>query len=108
MSEGAAPVRTAALDASAGQATHRDIGRRLAITLGPILVSLVLAGCVLLAVGVDPLAYYGFVVERGLLSPLGLQQTLTRMEEQLVALAASVTTPGSRSCPASTTRPPTR
>jgi len=90
MSEGAAPVRTAALDASAGQASHRDIGRRVAITLGPILVSLVLAGCVLLAVGVNPLAYYGFVVERGLLSPLGLQQTLTRMAPLLFIAAGLI------------------
>jgi len=44
----------------------REIGRRLLITLGPILIFLVLAGGVLLAVGVDPLVYYGLVVERGL------------------------------------------
>jgi ABC-type uncharacterized transport system permease subunit len=90
MSEDAAPVRAAALDSSAGQASHRDIGRRVAITLGPILVSLVLAGCVLLAVGVNPLAYYGFVVERGLLSPLGLQQTLTRMAPLLFIAAGLI------------------
>ncbi|MEQ1952159.1 putative B6 ABC transporter permease subunit 2 [Mesorhizobium yinganensis] len=52
---------------------------RLLMTLGPILAALILAGAILLAVGVDPLAYYGTVLERGLLSPLGIQQTLTRM-----------------------------
>lgn len=83
-------VHATALDASAGQAARRDIGRRLAITIAPIIVSLVLAGCVLLAVGVDPLAYYGFVVERGLLSPLGLQQTLTRMAPLLFIAAGLI------------------
>ncbi|MEZ5860240.1 MAG: hypothetical protein R3D28_14890 [Geminicoccaceae bacterium] len=33
----------------------------------------------LLALGVDPFAYYGYVAQRGLFSWLGLQQTLTRM-----------------------------
>ncbi|MBD0415263.1 putative B6 ABC transporter permease subunit 2 [Oryzicola mucosus] len=85
MSADAAPVRATAPDASAGK-----FGRRLAIALGPIIVSLVLAGCVLLAVGVNPLAYYGFVVERGLLSPLGLQQTLTRMAPLLFIAAGLI------------------
>jgi general nucleoside transport system permease protein len=90
VSEEAAPLRAVALDASAGQAGRRDLARRLAITLGPILLSLVLAGCVLLAVGVDPLSYYGFVVQRGLLSPLGLQQTLTRMAPLLFIAAGLI------------------
>lgn len=63
---------------------------RILITLVPILVSLVLAGGVLLALGVDPLAYYGLVVERGLLSPLGLQQTLTRMAPLLFIAAGLI------------------
>ncbi|NMG37780.1 ABC transporter permease [Chelativorans sp. ZYF759] len=88
MSQDAAPVR--ALDASAGQAGGREPLRRIVITLGPILVSLVLAGGVLLAVGVDPIAYYGFVLDRGLLSPLGLQQTLTRMAPLLFIAAGLI------------------
>ena len=40
---------------------------RLLMTLGPILAALVIAGAILLAVGVDPLAYYGYVLQRGLL-----------------------------------------
>ncbi|PZO77439.1 MAG: ABC transporter permease [Mesorhizobium amorphae] len=80
----------AALDVSSGQAKRREIGRRALMTLAPILVSLVLAGCVLLAVGVNPLTYYGFVVDRGLLSPLGLQQTLTRMAPLLFIAAGLI------------------
>lgn len=89
MSEKAASLGDRAVDVPAGQA-GRDIGRRLLITLGPVVVSLVLAGGVLLAVGVDPLAYYGLVVERGLVSPLGLQQTLTRMAPLLFIAAGLI------------------
>jgi ABC-type uncharacterized transport system permease subunit len=59
--------------------TGSGLLRRLLMALGPILAALVIAGAVLLAVGVDPLEYYGTVLDRGLLSPLGIQQTLTRM-----------------------------
>ncbi|SIR33580.1 nucleoside ABC transporter membrane protein [Rhizobium sp. RU20A] len=69
----------AGLDVSAAQVARSALIRRLATTIGPILISLVLAGCLLLALGVNPLSYYGFVVQRGVLSGLGLQQTLTRM-----------------------------
>ncbi|RWE85040.1 MAG: ABC transporter permease [Mesorhizobium sp.] len=80
---------TNALDATSGAATRRDIPHRLLMTLGPILAALVIAGCILLAVGVDPLAYYGYVLEKGLFSPLGIQQTLTRMAP-LLFLAAGL------------------
>ncbi|MGY6708260.1 MAG: putative B6 ABC transporter permease subunit 2 [Rhizobiaceae bacterium] len=80
-----------AIEASpTSQGGTREPLRRIVITLGPILVSLVLAGCVLLAVGVDPIAYYGFVLDRGLLSPLGLQQTLTRMAPLLFIAAGLI------------------
>lgn len=81
------------------QASTDDIGsvqrpenpwKRAAITsLGPIVAAVVLSGLILLAFGVDPLAYYGFVIEKGLLSSLGLQQTLTRMAP-LLFLAAGL------------------
>jgi simple sugar transport system permease protein len=58
----------------AGAALHWAL-----VTLGPILAALLLSGGVLLAVGTDPLAYYGLVLQRGLLSWLGLQETLSRM-----------------------------
>ncbi|RUU98861.1 ABC transporter permease [Mesorhizobium sp. M6A.T.Cr.TU.017.01.1.1] len=90
MSIDTAPAAGAtALDATAAVATRRDIQHRLLMTLGPILAALIIAGCILLAVGVDPLAYYGFVLKRGLLSPLGIQQTLTRMAP-LLFLAAGL------------------
>lgn len=63
---------------------------RVLITLVPILAALVLAGGVLLVLGVNPLSYYGLVVERGLLSPLGLEQTLTRMAPLLFIAAGLI------------------
>ena len=61
----------------------------LTVTIGPILAALVSSGTILLLLGVNPLTYYAFVVERGLLSSLGLQQTATRMAP-LLFLAAGL------------------
>lgn len=58
-------------------------------TLVPLAVALVLSGLVLALAGVDPVAYYRTVIERGLLSPSGLQSSLTRMAP-LLLIAASL------------------
>ena len=58
-------------------------------TIVPILAALAISALVLLAVGVDPLEYYGMVVRRGLLTPRGMQETLTRTAP-LLLLAASL------------------
>ena len=60
------------------------------LTVVPILAALVVAGLILLAVGKDPISYYGFVVERGLLSPSGRQQTFTRMAPLLFIAAGLI------------------
>lgn len=65
------------------------IVRRLALALLPVAAALLLGGVVLWAVGVDPFDYYGAIVRRSLLSPSGLQQTLTRMAP-LLFLAAGL------------------
>ena len=51
----------------------------LGISIGPLLAALALGGLVLLAMGVNPFAYYGYVVHRAILSQMGLEATLTRM-----------------------------
>ena len=66
---------------------HRTI---LALTLGPILAALLCSALILLAVGVDPLAYYGYVLSRGLLSGLGLDQSATRMAPLLLLAAGLI------------------
>ncbi len=58
--------------------------RLLRTTLGPIACAVVASGLVLLAFGIDPVAYYAFVIQRGLLSSLGLEQSLTRMAPLLL------------------------
>ncbi len=63
--------------------------RPLLLTLGPILAALVVSGAVLLALGVNPLHYYGYVLQRGLVSPSGFQATITRMAP-LLLIAASL------------------
>lgn len=63
--------------------------RLLLTTLLPILVTLVLAGLLLAALGVDATTYFAYVVERGLFTRLGVEQSLTRMAP-LLLLAASL------------------
>lgn len=78
-------VATAALPPASG-ARLRNV---LAVTLGPVVAALVSSGIILLLLGVNPLTYYAFVVERGLFASLGLQQTATRMAP-LLFLAAGL------------------
>ena len=74
-------------------AAHRPLNAailRLVLTsVAPILLALVISGLVLVAFGVDPVAYYSYVARRGLLSWLGLEATATRMAP-LLFLAASL------------------
>ncbi len=81
----AAPPQADAAEAPRAPARSR----MLLMTLGPIIAALVTSGLVLVAFGINPITYYTFVVERGLLSGLGLEQTLTRMAP-LLFLAAGL------------------
>ncbi len=56
----------------------------------PVLLALVVAGAALLLLGKNPLEYYGYVVERGLLSGGGLQATITRMAPLLLVAAGLI------------------
>lgn len=64
--------------------------QRILLMLGPILAALVIAGAILAAAGVDPLAYYGYVLQKGLFSAVGIQQTLTRMAPLLFIAAGLI------------------
>ena len=66
------------------------LGHRILLTVGPILVSLIIAGLILVFVGVDPIKYYAYVLDRGLFSPSGVQQTLTRMAPMLFLAAGLI------------------
>ncbi|HMB74864.1 MAG TPA: ABC transporter permease, partial [Kiloniellaceae bacterium] len=50
----------------------------LARVLLPVALALIAGAVLLLLLGKDPLAYYGYVIKRGLLSPTGLQASITR------------------------------
>ncbi len=65
------------------------IVERISLALGPIAVALLLAGIILIAAGVNPVSYYAYVLQRGLFSWIGLQQTMTRMAP-LLFIAASL------------------
>ncbi|MBB3772591.1 simple sugar transport system permease protein [Angulomicrobium tetraedrale] len=68
----------------------RERAHLLVLALGPVIGAVLLSGLVLLALGVNPVAYYGYVVERGLLNPYGLQATLTRMGPLLLIAAGLI------------------
>lgn len=62
---------------------------RVGLSVGPLAIALVITGCLLLVMGVNPLEYYGFILQKGLMTPSGLQATLTRMGP-LLLIAASL------------------
>ncbi|TCW00475.1 putative B6 ABC transporter permease subunit 2 [Biostraticola tofi] len=82
---------------SDGKLAYRLIGRLhprrwlapLLMSAGPMVVALLVTGVLLVMMGVNPLEYYGYIVRRGLLSPSGLQASLTRMGP-LLLIAASL------------------
>jgi simple sugar transport system permease protein len=65
----------------------RDAVLRIGI---PVLLALVVGGIILLILGKDPLAYYGYVLRRGLLTWSGLQETFTRMAPLLLIAAGLI------------------
>jgi simple sugar transport system permease protein len=82
---------TAGVAASTGALPRSlaKIGRGTAMTLGPLALALIPCGIVLLATGVNPLAYYALVVRQGLLNPIGVQETVTQTAP-LMLLGASL------------------
>jgi len=68
----------------------RDHVAAIARVLIPILLALVVGGIILLVLGKNPLTYYGYVVQRGLLSWGGFQETLIRMAPLLLIAAGLI------------------
>jgi simple sugar transport system permease protein len=56
----------------------------------PVVAALAVGGVILLALGKNPLDYYGYVVQRSLLHRGGLQETLTRMAPLLLIAAGLI------------------
>ncbi len=68
----------------------REIQAAVLRVLLPVLLALVVGGLVLVVLGKNPLQYYGYVMERGLLRWGGLQETLTRMAPLLLIAAGLI------------------
>lgn len=75
--------------ANARHAKRRLILINLVMAVGPVLAAVLLSGFILALFGINPFTYYGYVVQRGLMSSLGLQQTATQMAP-LLFLAAGL------------------
>ena len=76
---------------AAGPAAERSAFQRiLTVTIGPIVAAFLLSAIILMLVGVNPLTYYGYILERSLFSGLGLQQTATRMAPLLFLCASLI------------------
>ncbi len=89
MSAGDTQTALSPSDGLVGRQKDAQLTRFLGMTFGPIIAALVTSGLILVAFGINPLTYYGFVIQRGLFSGLGLEQTLTRMAP-LLFLAAGL------------------
>ena len=73
------------------QPSRRAGALRAAFAVALPAVLALAAGAVLLAaLGKDPLAYYGYVLKRGLLSPTGFEASLTRMAPLLLIAAGLI------------------
>jgi simple sugar transport system permease protein len=59
-------------------------------TLLPILLALLVGAVILLLLDADPLAYYGYVLKRGLLTWSGLQETIIRTAPLLLIAAGLI------------------
>ena len=68
----------------------KEIGATALRVLIPVLLALIMGGMILLILGKDPLAYYGYVAKRGLLTWGGLQETFTRMAPLLLIAAGLI------------------
>ncbi|MEA9389066.1 ABC transporter permease [Acerihabitans sp. TG2] len=60
------------------------------LSVGPVLIALAITSALLMIMDVNPLEYYGYVVQKGLLTPSGLQATLTRMGPLLLIGASLI------------------
>jgi len=90
MMSGSADTEARAADSATPTAERSAFQRILTVTVGPIIAAFILSAIVLMLVGVNPLTYYGYILERSLFSGLGLQQTATRMAPLLFLCASLI------------------
>lgn len=71
-------------------ASAKNLLGGVARVLLPVALALIAGAILLLLLDKDPLAYYGYVIKRGLLSPTGLQASITRMIPLLMIAAGLI------------------
>ncbi len=59
-------------------------------SLAPLVLALIVGGLVLLALGRDPIVFYGHIIKAGLLNSNGLQDTIIRMAPLLLMAAGLI------------------
>jgi simple sugar transport system permease protein len=64
--------------------------RPLLLSVAPVLAALLISALVLTLAGGEPLSYYGYIVNRGLFRPSGIQATLVYMIPMLIVAAALI------------------
>lgn len=72
------------------QQKFKALFRVFMMSLGPVVAAFILSGMILMLLKVNPFSYYGYVFGRGLMSPTGVQATLTRMGPLLLIAAALI------------------
>lgn len=82
-------VSVTAADGPRRSAWRDAVATALRVLL-PVLLALLAGALIILALGKDPLTYYEYVVQRGLLSPTGFQATVTRTAPLLLIAAGLI------------------
>jgi len=67
-----------------------NIRRSILLTILPLVAAMVVGGLLLLVLGRDPISFYGTIIDRGIISPSGLQETLIRMAPLLLISAGLI------------------
>lgn len=90
MTESALTHEIEARDLSPGRDRWSGTLRSIAQGVGPILLGLIAGGILLIVIGRNPITFYGHILERGLFSWGGLQDSLTRMAPLLFMAAGLI------------------
>ncbi len=90
MSAGTEDRRGPGTEGQAPVAAATRPGMALVRALVPIVLALAVGAIILLLLGRDPLVFYGNIVKRAVISPLGLQETIIRMTPLMLIAAGLI------------------
>ncbi|GBE21106.1 MAG TPA: ABC transporter permease [Actinobacteria bacterium] len=90
---GGEDVTSEPADASGGTTGSNrleKIRRSMLLTIVPLVAAMVVGGLLLQILGRDPIAFYGTMIHRAIISPSGFQETLIRMAPLLLIAAGLI------------------